>query len=677
MARTDVMIAIYVLIAFMMFIVPLPAVILDVFMALNIAVAFTILFACMFIKEVLDMSYFPTILLFTTIFRIAMNVSSTRLILKTGTSGNVVLTFGEFVGGGDLIIGAIVFIILIMIQFLVINKGSERVAEVTARFTLDAMPGKQMAIDADLNTGAIDDREARERREKIQLESSFFGSMDGAVKYVKGDAIAGLLLTLINLLGGLAMGMLRGGMDPMTALDNYGILTIGDGLVSQIPSLLISLSTGVLVTKGSKESEFGPAIVRQLFGIPKVMYMVGGTLAFLSIFTDLNTILFLGMGLVFIVGGRMIAGNLETEAIEREVDSDEEAAEEMRQPENVASLLQVDPIELEFGYGIIPLADVNQGGDLLDRVVMIRRQIALELGTVVPIIRLRDNIQLNPNQYIIKIKGIQVSEGEILFDHYMAMNPGYVEEEITGIPTFEPSFHLPAIWITEGQRERAESLGYTVVDPPSIIATHLTEIIRQHIDELLSRQDVQNLVNNMKETNPSLVEELVPKLLGLGEIQKVLQNLLKEGISIRDLLTIMETLADYAPATRDTDILTEYVRQSLKRAISTKYFPSHETTSVVTLDPKVEQEIMGSVKQTENGAFLNLDPGRSRAIIDSVGKEVQKLENLGKNPIVITSPIVRMYFKRLTEDYFRELVVVSYNEVETNVELQSVGMVTA
>ena len=677
MAKTDIMIAIYVLVAFIMFIVPLPALILDVFMAFNIAVAFTILFACMFIKEVLDMSYFPTILLFTTIFRIAMNVSSTRLILKTGTSGNVVMTFGKFVGGGDLIIGAIVFIILIMIQFLVINKGSERVAEVTARFTLDAMPGKQMAIDADLNTGAIDDKEAKLRRDKIQQESSFFGSMDGAVKYVKGDAVAGLLLTAINLIGGLAMGMLRNGMEPMAALDNYGILTIGDGLVSQIPSLLISLSTGVLVTKGSKESDFGPAIVRQLFGIPKVMYMVGGTLAFFGVFTDLNTILFMGMGLLFIVGGRMIASSLETAAIESEVDGDEAAADEIRQPENVASLLQVDPIELEFGYGIIPLADVNQGGDLLDRVVMIRRQIALELGTVVPIIRLRDNIQLNPNQYIIKIKGIQVSEGEILFDHYMAMNPGYVEEEITGIPTFEPSFHLPAIWITEGQRERAESLGYTVVDPPSIIATHLTEIIRQHISDLLSRQDVQNLINNLKENNPSLVEELVPKLLGLGEIQKVLQNLLQEGISIRDLLTIMETLADYAPATRDTDILTEYVRQSLKRAISTKYFPNHETTNVVTLDPKVEQEIMGSVKQTENGAFLNLDPNRSRAIIDSVGKEVQKLESLGKNPIIITSPIVRMYFKRLTEDYYKELVVVSYNEVESNVELQSVGMVTA
>ncbi|MCX4304185.1 MAG: flagellar biosynthesis protein FlhA [Acetatifactor sp.] len=677
MAKTDAIVAIYVLVAFIMLIVPLPAGILDVFMAFNIAIAFTILFVCMFSKEVLDLSYFPTILLFTTIFRIAMNVSSTRLILTTGTSGNVVRTFGKFVGGGDLIVGAIIFIILIMIQFLVINKGSERVAEVTARFTLDAMPGKQMAIDADLNTGAIDDKEAKARRDKIQQESSFFGSMDGAVKYVKGDAIAGLLLTVINLVGGIAMGMLRGGSDISTALNNYGILTIGDGLVSQIPSLLISLSTGVLVTKGSKEADFGPAILRQLFGVPKVMYLVGATLAFLGVTTELNTILFVGMGMLFVVGGRLIASSLETAGIEQEVDMEEAEAEEIRQPENVNSLLQVDPIELEFGYGIIPLADVNQGGDLLDRVVMIRRQIALELGTVVPIIRLRDNIQLNPNQYIIKIKGIQVSEGEILFDHYMAMNPGYVEEEITGIPTFEPSFHLPAIWITEGQRERAESLGYTVVDPPSIIATHLTEIIRQYIAELLTRQDVQNLVNNLKETNPSLVEELVPKLLGLGEIQKVLQNLLREGISIRDLLTVMETLADYAPTTRDTDILTEYVRQSLKRAISTKYFPSHETTSVVTLDPKVEQEIMGSVKQTENGAFLNLDPNRSRAIIDSVGKEVQKLENLGKSPIIITSPIVRMYFKRLTEEYFRELVVVSYNEVESNVELQSVGMVTA
>ena len=677
MKKADVGVAIYIMAAIIMFIVPIPVWLLDILLAVNISIALTVLFATMFSKEVLDMSFFPTMLLFTTIFRIALNTSSTRLILRDGNAGNVVETFGEFVGGGDLVIGVIIFIILILIQFMVINKGSERVSEVTARFTLDAMPGKQMAIDADLNTGAITDAEAKRRREKIQEEANFFGSMDGAVKYVKGDAVAGLLITTINIVGGIIMGMTRQGMDITAALNKYAILTIGDGLVSQIPSLLISLSTGILVTKGSKDADFGTTLVSQLFGVPKALYLVGAMLAVLGFVTQLNTILFVGLGLVFIIVARNIEGTIETAKIEQEVDSEEAAAEEIRQPENVNSLLQVDPIELEFGYGIIPLADVNQGGDLLDRVVMIRRQIALELGTVVPIIRLRDNIQLNPNQYIIKIKGIQVSEGEILFDHYMAMNPGYVEEEITGIPTFEPSFHLPAIWITEGQRERAESLGYTVVDPPSIIATHLTEIIRQHIAELLTRQDVQNLINNVKENNSSLVEELVPKLLGLGEIQKVLQNLLKEGISIRDLLTILETLADYAPTTRDTDILTEYVRQSLKRAISTKYFPSHETTSVLTLDPKIEQEIMGSVKQTETGAFLNLDPARSKAILNAVGEEIKKLENMGKTPIIMTSPIVRMYFKRLTEDYYPDLVVVSYNEVESNVELQSVGMVTA
>ena len=660
-----------------MLIVPIPSGLLDVLLCINMAVAFTIMFGSMFAKEALDMSYFPTVLLFTTIFRISLNVSSTRLILTSGDPGNVVRTFGQFVGGNDLIMGAIVFIILIIIQFMVINKGSERVAEVTARFTLDAMPGKQMAIDADLNTGAITDKQAKERRDKIQQEASFFGSMDGAVKYVKGDATAGLIITAVNIVGGILMGMFRQGLDFNTALNTYAVLTIGDGLVSQIPSLLISLSTGILVTKGSKDADFGAALISQLFGVPRTMYMVGAVLIGLGIVTPLNTIIFVGVGVAFVVTGRMMAGTIETAQIENEANQEEMAAEEIRQPENVTSLLQVDPIELEFGYGIIPLADVNQGGDLLDRVVMIRRQIALELGTIVPIIRLRDNIQLNPNQYIIKIKGIQVSEGEILFDHYMAMNPGYVEEEITGIKTFEPSFHLPAVWITEGQRERAESLGYTVVDPPSIIATHLTEVIRQHIAELLSRQDVQNLVDNLKESNPSIVEELVPKMLGLGEVQKVLQNLLREGISIRDLLTIFETLADYAQTTRDTDVLTEYVRQSLKRAISAKYFPANETTSVVTLDPKVEQEIMSSVKQTEQGAYLTLATERTKAIMASVQTEIDKLESLGKNPIIITSPIVRMYFKRLTEDYFKDLIVVSYNEVETNVELQSVGMVTA
>ena len=677
MKKQDLGVALYILAAFVMLIVPIPNTLLDILLAFNMALAFTILFTTMFAKEVLDMSYYPTILLFTTIFRIALNVSSTRLILSTGNPGNVVATFGQFVGGGDMVIGIVVFIILILVQFIVINKGSERVAEVTARFTLDAMPGKQMAIDADLNTGAITDAQAKERRQKLQDEASLFGSMVGAVKYVKGDATAGLIITGVNIIGGILMGMLRQGMDINSALDKYVILTIGDGLVSQIPSLLISLSTGILVTKGSKEADFGTVLVKQLFGLPKVLYMVGAVLVFLGIVTPLNNLIFLPLGGIFIICGRMIANTIETAQIETQADTEEESAEEIRRPENVNSLLQVDPIELEFGYGIIPLADVNQGGDLLDRVVMIRRQIALELGTVVPIIRLRDNIQLNPNQYIIKIKGIQVSEGEILFDHYMAMNPGFVEEEISGIPTFEPSFHLPAIWITESQRERAESAGYTVVDPPSIIATHLTEIIRQYLAELLTRQDVQNLVNNVKESNPSLVEELVPKLLGLGDIQKVLQNLLKEGISVRDLVTIFETLADHAATTRDTDILTEYVRQSLKRAITNKYFPSNETTSVVTLDPKLEQEIMSSVKQTEQGAYLTLDPDKTKAIMASVETEVGKLEKLGKNPIVITSPIVRMYFKRLTEDYYKDLIVVSYNEIDANVELQSVGMVTA
>ena len=677
MKKQDLGVALYLLAAFIMLIIPINSLALDVLLAFNMAIAFTILFGTMFAKEVLDMSYFPTILLFTTVFRIALNVSSTRLILSTGNPGNVIATFGDFVGGGDLVIGIVVFIILLIVQFVVINKGSERVAEVTARFTLDAMPGKQMAIDADLNTGAITDAQAKERRQKLQDEASFFGSMDGAVKYVKGDATAGLIITGVNIIGVICMGILRQKMEFGAALDKYVILTIGDGLVSQIPSLATSLATGILVTKGSKEADFGSVLVKQLFGLPKVLYMVGGVIMVLGIATPLSKLIFIPMGAIFIVCGRMIANTIETAEIEAQVDIDEESAEEIRRPENVNSLLQVDPIELEFGYGIIPLADVNQGGDLLDRVVMIRRQIALELGTVVPIIRLRDNIQLNPNQYIIKIKGIQVSEGEILFDHYMAMNPGFVEEEISGIPTFEPSFHLPAIWITENQRERAESVGYTVVDPPSIIATHLTEIIRQYLSDLLTRQDVQNLVNNVKESNPSLVEELVPKLLGLGDIQKVLQNLLKEGISVRDLVTIFETLADHAATTRDTDILTEYVRQSLKRAISNKYFPINETTSVVTLDPKLEQEIMGSVKQTEQGAYLTLDPDKTKDIIASVEVEVGKLEKLGKNPIIITSPIVRMYFKRLTEDYYKDLVVVSYNEIDASVELQSVGMVTA
>lgn len=676
MKKVDIILGCFVLIPILCLIIPVPLVLLDVLFTLNIAVSMLVLFSSLFAREPLDMSSFPTLLLLTTLFRLSLNVSSTRNILLNGEAGNVVNTFGNFVGGGNLVVGAVVFIILIIVQLMVINKGSERVSEVTARFTLDAMPGKQMAIDADLNTGAITDEEAKERREKIQSEAAFFGSMDGATKYVKGDATAGLLITVINFVGGLAIGMLMNGMEAEAALQTYSILTIGDGLTSQIPSLMISLATGVLVTKGSKEADIGGILQRQLISSPKVLMIVGCALIGLGIFTPMNIVIFSGYGIFFIVVARMMTNELEMEETDAEVSEEEESAEEIRRPENVTSLLKVDSIELEFGYGIIPLADVNQGGDLLDRVVMIRRQIALELGCVVPMIRLRDNIQLNPNQYVIKIKGIPVSEGEILFDHYMAMNPGYVEEELTGIPTFEPSFHLPAIWITEGQRERAESLGYTVVDPPSIIATHLMEVIRGNLHELLTRQDVQNLIDNVKDANETLVAELVPKMLSVGEIQKVLQNLLFEGISIRDLITIFETLADYAPTTHDSDILTEYVRQSLKRAISNKYFTHNEATSVITLDPKVEQEIMNAVKQSEQGSYLALDPDYSAQIMSSLQEESGKFEELGRTPIIITSPIVRMYFKHLTMEQFKNLHVLSYNEIDSDVELQSVGMVT-
>lgn len=561
---------------------------------------------------------------------------------------------------------------------MVITKGSERVAEVAARFTLDAMPGKQMAIDADLNSGLIDEQQARERRQKIQDEAAFYGAMDGASKFVKGDAIAGILITFVNIIGGLVLGITGWGgstpISPSEALQKYTLLTIGDGLVSQIPALLISMATGILITKVSKESELSIDLKEQLFSIPKVLYLAGGVLIFLGITTPLDTIIFCTTGILMIFSAYRMDQNLKLHSIEEEISTEDVQAEEIRKPENVVSLLQVDPIELEFGYGIIPLADVNQGGDLLDRVVMIRRQLALELGTIVPIIRLRDNIQLSPNQYIIKIKGVEVARGEILFDHYMAMNPGYVEEEIDGIDTTEPAFGLPALWISETQREQAEALGYTVVDPPSIIATHLTEVIKKHLDELLSRQDVQTLINNVKENHPTLIDELVPKILTVGEIQKVLANLLREGISIRDLVTIFETLADYGTTVRDTDLLTEYVRQALGRAISSKVF-HQEQNNVLTLDPELEQLIMDSVQHTEQGSYLALDPQISQQIFESLTQKMNKMMGMGQQPIVLTSPIVRVYFKRLTETVAPDLIVLSYNEVEPTVEVQSAGMV--
>lgn len=668
----------FLIVSIVVFIIPFPPLILDILLTISILIALIIMFNALYAKEALNMSTFPTILLLTTLFRLALNVSSTRLILRDGYAGNVVETFGVFVAGGNPVLGIVVFIILIIVQFMVITKGSERVAEVSARFTLDAMPGKQMAIDADLNSGLIDEQQARERRQKIQDEAAFYGAMDGASKFVKGDAVAGIMITFINIIGGLIMGTTGlGGSSPISlseALAKYTLLTIGDGLVGQVPALMISMATGILITKVSKESDLSAEIGNQLFSVPQVLYLAGGVLIFLGIATPLEALIMVPIGGVIIFSAYRMDQNLKLQVIEEEISTEDVEADEIRKPENVVSLLQIDPIELEFGYGIIPLADINQGGDLLDRVVMIRRQLALELGTIVPIIRLRDNIQLNPNQYLIKIKGVEVAGGEILFDHYMAMNPGYVEEEIDGVDTIEPAFGLPALWISESQRERAEALGYTVVDPPSIIATHLTEVIKKHLDELLSRQDVQTLINNVKENHPTLIDELVPKILTVGEIQKVLTNLLREGISIRDLVTIFETLADYGTTIRDTDMLTEYVRQALGRAISKKIFHQQQN-NVLTLDPELEQLIMDSVQHTEQGSYLALDPQLSQRIFESLTEEMNKMIGMGQQPIVLTSPIVRIYFKRLTESIAPDLIVLSYNEVEPTVEVRSAGMV--
>ncbi len=558
---------------------------------------------------------------------------------------------------------------------MVITKGSERVAEVSARFTLDAMPGKQMAIDADLNSGFIDEETAKLRRQKIQNEASFFGAMDGASKFVKNDAVAGILISFINIIAGLIIGMVSKDMEFGDALSTYTILTIGDGLVSAIPALFISTATGVLVTKTQQDGSMSTAIMGQLVYSPLVLYLVAGVLLALGAFTPIGLSITLPISILWLVIASRLSRQEKVEDVESEITSDEEAAEEIRKPENVVGLLQVDPIELEFGYGIIPLADVNQGGDLLDRVVMIRRQIAIELGTIVPIIRLRDNIQLPPNAYSIKIRGVEVAKSEILFDHYMAMNPGYVEEEVEGIETIEPAFGLPALWINETQRERAEMRGYTVVDGPSIIATHLTEVIRAHLAELLTRQDTQSLLNNIAENNGALIAELTPKLLSLGDIQKVLANLLSEGISIRDLATICETLADYATSIRDTDALTEYVRQSMARAISKRVF-NNPTNQVITLDPTIEQMIMNSVQHTEQGSYVSLDPQMLQKIIVRLKKEIGKLTNMGLAPIILTSPIVRIYFKQLTKQYVPDLIVISYNEIAQSVEIQSIGMVS-
>ncbi|MGI6586815.1 MAG: flagellar biosynthesis protein FlhA [Lutisporaceae bacterium] len=674
MGRYSDVIAVSIVALIILIVIPVPTVMVDILLTMNISLSLVIFLLSMYIKEPLQFSIFPTMLLVTTLFRLSLNFSTTRLILGRGYAGEVVNAFGNFVTGSNPIVGFIMFLILVIVQYIVITKGAERVSEVSARFTLDAMPGKQMAIDADLNSGLINEMEAKERRKKIQQEADFYGAMDGASKFVKGDAIAGILITVINIVGGFVIGMLQMDLGFAEALSKFTLLTIGDGLVTQIPALLISIAAGMVVTRAASNSDLGTDIIAQILTEPRVLFIASGALLLLA-FTGLPAIpnIVLASFLAFI--GYTLQQTIRTAKKEEEIKAQDVEVEEIRKPENVMTLLQVDPIELEFGYGIIPLADVNQGGDLLDRVVMIRRQCALDLGLIVPVIRLRDNIQLKPNEYVIKIKGIEVANGELMFDNYLAMNPGTAEGELDGIKTTEPAFGLPAVWISENQKERAEMMGYTVVDPPSVIATHLTEIIKNHAHELLGRQDVQRLIDNVRENYPALVEDVIPKQLNIGDIQKVLANMLKEGVSIRDMVTIMETLADYAPMTKDTDMLTEYVRQSMKRNI-TKRFIADMQAKVITLDAALEQAIMDSVQQTEYGSYLSLEPNIVQQIINSLLKEMQKLTSMGEQPIILASPVVRLYFKRLTEQVAPGLIVLSYNELEPLVEIQSVGMVS-
>jgi flagellar biosynthesis protein FlhA len=661
----------------LMMVVPIPPGLLDVLLIINISIAIMILLIAMNTQDALHFSIFPTLLLITTVFRLALNVSTTRLVLSEAEAGHVVETFGRFVAGGEIAIGFVVFLILVVVQFIVITKGSERVAEVGARFTLDAMPGKQMSIDADLNAGLINEQQARERREKIEKEADFYGAMDGASKFVKGDAIASIIIVLINLIAGFVVGMVFHGMDAMTSLETYSILTIGDGLVSQIPALLISTAAGIIVTRAASDGNMADDLSKQLLRYPRLLYIVAGTVALLGIATPIPILSTFPYAIILAVAGYRLQMNMNRKQQEEELLVEEKQIEEVRSPESVISLLQVDPIEFEFGYGLIPLADTQQGGDLLDRIIMIRRQCALEMGLIVPVIRIRDNIQLKPNEYVIKMKGNTVARGELLIHHYLAMSPGFDDDSVTGIETQEPAFGLPALWIDEATKERAEMAGYTVVDPPSVVATHLTEVIKKYAHELIGRQETKALVDSVKETYPALVEELIPSIVGVGDVQKVLSKLLKEKISIRDLVTIFETLADYGKYTKDPEVLTEYVRQSLSRQITQQYASPSEPLKVITVSPAVEKKIADAVQQSDQGSYLALDPASSQAIYQRLTEQVNRLVQTGQQPIILASPTIRMYLRQLLERSLQDIPVISYSELEPSIEVQSVGVVSA
>jgi flagellar biosynthesis protein FlhA len=660
-------------------IIPLPPFLLDFLLALNITCSIIVILMAMYTVKPLDFAIFPSVLLVATLFRLSLNVASTRLILLHGNegpmaAGKVIKSFGSFVVGGNYVVGLVVFVILVVINFVVITKGSGRIAEVAARFTLDAMPGKQMAIDADLNAGLVDENEARHRREVISREAEFHGAMDGASKFVRGDAIAGIIITLVNIICGFVIGVFQQKMPAMVAAQNYTLLTVGDGLVTQIPALIISTAAGVVVSRSAAESSMGVDFGNQLLGNPRAVY--------------LGSIIILAFGLIpglphlpFIVLGGIVGGSVylferkKREVAKLESAEEVEAEKASKSPESVEHLLLLDPMELEVGYGIIPMVDREQNGELLDRIRSMRRQFAMEMGMVIPPIHIRDNLNLKASEYRILIKGVEVGQFELMVNHLMAMDPGDAVQKIDGVPCREPAFDLPAVWIPEKKQDEAKYAGYTVVDNTAIIATHLTEVIRRHADELLGRQEVQNLLDNLSRTNPKAVEELTPALLSLGAIQKVLQNLLREGVSIRDLLTIVEGLADYATVTKDPDVLTEYVRQRLARAIVTNHIPEDGILNVLTLEQDVEEVLMNSVQHTEHGSYLSVDPSVADTIMSSVNKETERAVASGHEPIIVCSPQIRRHFRRMVEQFAPSLMVLSHSELLNNVKFKSLGKV--
>jgi flagellar biosynthesis protein FlhA len=671
----DISVLIVVIMIVVMMIVPLPLLLLDFLLIFNICVSLLILLVAMSTKEPLEFSIFPTAILITTLFRLALNVSTTRSILSHADGGAVIETFGSFVIGGNAVIGFVVFLILVVIQFLVITKGSERVAEVAARFTLDAMPGKQMSIDADMNAGLISEQDARIRRRKIEQEADFYGSMDGASKFVKGDAIAGIIILIINVIGGFIIGMTIHGMEFAEAASTFTLLSVGDGLVSQVPALLISTATGITVTRAASDGNLGTDIIQQIFNYPKLLFIVAGMITLLGLFTPIGLFLTLPVAGILAYSAfsiQRMAKKEELAATLEKVDHDEE---DIRSPEKVIGLLQLDKLELEIGYGLIPLADQKQGGDILDRIVMIRRQFAIELGLVIPTIRIRDNLQLPPNQYVLKFRGSKIAQGEIYLDHFLAMSQDSSDQDLEGIQVIEPAFGLPATWVNLEAKQKAELLGYMLVDPPSVIATHLTEVLKRYAFELLGREEAKELVDNLKESHPNLIEELVPNLMSIGEIQKVLRNLLREQISIRDLPTIFETLADYALYTKEPKVLTEYIRQSLTRQI-TEQFAENGIIHVLTAGSTLEKGISDSIQQTESGTYyLSMDPQMVRKITEELQEQITRVVRAGGQPIFLTSPSIRMYLKQLVDKIMPTVPVLAYTELEPDIEIQSIGVV--